>query len=283
VTDAAEVTSEAQPTVEQGRSFDAWAAEYDRYRPGYPDHLFTLIAQELGLGSVPTAVDLGAGTGKATLVMAALGWQVTAIEPGAKMLDALRAAATSRGLSVQTREASAESTGLPDAAFDVATAAQAFHWFRQPDAVREIARIVRPGGGVAVFWNVRDDERSAFVAAYADLLRQHVPERYLEERVQRRGENTREQLSDGGYFEVGEKREPTHEITMSSERFLGMAFTASYVQTALDQVQRDAFRAALSDLIDEHAVDGHVLVPYRIDLWIGRRTAVAVRAEPAPG
>src|SRR6266516_2451148 len=114
------------PTVERGRSFDAWAAEYDRYRPTYPDALFARIAHELELPQTPRVADLGAGTGRASVAMASIGWRVTAVEPGAPMLDVLRSRAVEGGLPIETVQASAEATGLEAAAFDLATAAQAF-------------------------------------------------------------------------------------------------------------------------------------------------------------
>ena len=73
----------------RARGFDAWAVEYDRYRPGYPEELFLTIAERLSLPKPPLVVDLGAGTGRATLAMAELGWRVTAVEPGRRMLDLL--------------------------------------------------------------------------------------------------------------------------------------------------------------------------------------------------
>ena len=151
------------PTVERGRSFDAWAGEYDRYRPTYPDELFAFITRELELPEMPRVADLGAGTGRASIAMASLGWGVTAVEPGGPMLDVLRARAADEVLPIEPVRATAEATGLPAASFDLATAAQAFHWFDKPAALAEMARIVRPGGGVALFWNVRDENRSPFV------------------------------------------------------------------------------------------------------------------------
>ncbi|HET6820883.1 MAG TPA: class I SAM-dependent methyltransferase, partial [Candidatus Limnocylindria bacterium] len=88
--------------VSRARSFDAWAGDYDRFRPGYPDALFEMIASELPLPRIPHVVDLGAGTGRASLAMAGLGWRVTAVEPGKPMLDVLRGRAANDGLLVST-------------------------------------------------------------------------------------------------------------------------------------------------------------------------------------
>jgi SAM-dependent methyltransferase len=159
--------------VPRGRSFDAWADDYDRYRPTYPDALFERIVRELTLSDQPSVVDLGAGTGRASIAMAALGWRVTAVEPGGPMLEVLRARAAAADLEVVATQAAAESTGLDPASFDLATAAQAFHWFDKPAALAEMARIVRPGGGIALFWNVREETRSPFVADYHELLERY--------------------------------------------------------------------------------------------------------------
>jgi len=105
--------------------------------------------------------------------MAARGWRVTAVEPGSPMLDLLRARAGTERAGITTVQATAESTGRAPASVDLATAAQAFHWFDKPAALAEMARIVRPGGGVALFWNVRDEARSPFVADYHRLLERY--------------------------------------------------------------------------------------------------------------
>ena len=104
---------------ERARSFDAWAGNYDRYRPGYPDVLFNEIWTRLALPEHPRVVDLGAGTGRASLAMAALGWRVTAVEPGKPMLDVLRAHAANQGLVLATVQATAEATGLDPASADL--------------------------------------------------------------------------------------------------------------------------------------------------------------------
>ena len=86
----------------RARGFDAWAGDYDRFRPGYPDELFDAIAAQLTLPRIPHVVDVGAGTGRASLAMASLGWRVTAVEPGKPMLDVLRGRAANEGLLIST-------------------------------------------------------------------------------------------------------------------------------------------------------------------------------------
>jgi ubiquinone/menaquinone biosynthesis C-methylase UbiE len=260
----------------RARGFDAWAGEYDRYRPGYPEELFLTIAERLSLPQPPLVVDLGAGTGRASLAMAELGWRVTAIEPGRPMLDVLLGRATDDGLVLAMVQASAEETGLDPASADLVTAAQAFHWFDQPRALTEMARITKPGGGVALFWNVRDAGRSPFLAAYAELLKRATDS--TEDpgigRYESGGrEETRRALSASKAFDAPELVELQHEVLMTPDEFMGMAFTASYVRVGLTPDGQARFRADLEGLLERHGqgADRAFPVPYRIDLWIARR------------
>ena len=90
---------------------------------------------------------------------------MTAVEPLPEMLTHLRAALP----DVTAVEGGAEAIPLPDASVDVVTAAQAFHWFDHDPALREIARVLRPGGRVALIWNVRD-ESEEWVAELSDAM-----------------------------------------------------------------------------------------------------------------
>lgn len=262
----------------RARGFDAWAGEYDRFRPGYPDEVFLTIAERLSLPKQPRVVDLGAGTGRASLAMAALGWRVTAVEPGRAMLDILHSRATNDGLIIATRQAGAEATGLDPASADLVTAAQSFHWFDATRALAEAARITRPGGGVALFWNVRDAASSPFLAAYADLLRRSresadEPEMGRYESGGR--EETYHALKSSRAFEAPELVVLHQEEPMTPGEFAGMAFTASYVRVGLSAAAQARFRAELDALLVQHGHGGDepFAVPYRIDLWIARRSA----------
>ena len=258
---------------QRSRSFDAWALDYDRFRPSYPQSLFDYIAQRLSLPPDAQVADLGAGTGKAARAMARRGWRVTAVEPGEGMLEVLRARAQADGLPIDARLAGAEDTGLADASFDLITVAQAFHWFDKPRAVPEMARIVRPAGGVAVFWNARADDRSPFLAAYTELMAGFIPEEHVDRRERGRSYTARADLSQGGLFEVDERVELDHSLEMDAERFIGYVFTASYTQLFIDEEAQERLRADLVALIHDHFGDGPMVVPYDIDLYVGFRTA----------
>ena len=126
--------------------FTRGAADYDRARPGYPSQAVEL----LGLAPGKTVVDVAAGTGKLTRLLAGSGARVVAVEP----LDAMRELIPRD--RVEILAGTAEALPLPDGSADVVTVAQAFHWFRAEDALREIHRVLRPGGSLALLRNRRD-------------------------------------------------------------------------------------------------------------------------------
>ena len=131
------------------RSFGSVAAVYDRGRPSYPPEAaaWATAAEPL------TVLELGAGTGKLTEQLVALGHDVHATEPDAAMLDVLKA----RLPDVRTSLTGAEDIPASDATYDVVVVAQAFHWFDHDRALPEIARVLKTGGHLSVIWNARDE------------------------------------------------------------------------------------------------------------------------------
>ncbi|MFT3853863.1 MAG: class I SAM-dependent methyltransferase [Ilumatobacteraceae bacterium] len=137
-----------------GRSFDSAAREYEAGRPGYPDELIDWWAS---LGAFPPGgrvLDLAAGTGKLTRALLGRGVDVVAVEPLAGMRAELRSVPALAGIEVL--EGAAEAMPLPSASVDAVVVGQAFHWFDPTVALPEIARVLRPGGGLGLAWN--DDD-----------------------------------------------------------------------------------------------------------------------------
>lgn len=137
----------------RSRSFETVAAEYERHRPDYPAEALRWVAEQLGLGRGARVLDVGAGTGKLTRSLVALGFDVVAVEPGRPMLEQLRAAVP----EAEALEGPAESIPLRDGSVDAAFAGQAFHWFDPERALPELHRVIRSGGGLALLWNWWDE------------------------------------------------------------------------------------------------------------------------------
>ncbi|MBM0234581.1 class I SAM-dependent methyltransferase [Micromonospora sp. STR1_7] len=131
-------------------SFGAAAAAYAEHRPDYAQ---AAVRWALEPAPGPRVLDLGAGTGKLSATLVALGAEVIAVEPDPAMLTELRRALP----AVRALSGSAEAIPLPDASVDVVLAGNALHWFDMAVAGPEIARVLAAGGILAGLWNVMDD------------------------------------------------------------------------------------------------------------------------------
>lgn len=145
--------------------FSNRAEDYAAGRPSYPNRALNVLFEGIGDPAAVVAVDLGAGTGISSRLLAERGAQVVAVEPNASM----RATAQPHH-RVRWIDATAEGTTLADASAGLVTSFQAFHWFAHDAALSEILRILRPGGRAAVVYNERD-ESDPFTHAYGGIAR----------------------------------------------------------------------------------------------------------------
>jgi SAM-dependent methyltransferase len=137
--------------LERARSFGPAAAEYARYRPGYPRAAVEWALQPVLGGQRVRLLDLGAGTGKLTAALMEFG-PVIAVEPDPGMLGELRV----RYPAADARAGSAEEIPVPDSSVDAILVGQAWHWFDHAKALAEAARVLRSGGVLAALWNTED-------------------------------------------------------------------------------------------------------------------------------
>jgi SAM-dependent methyltransferase len=218
------------------------ADSYERGRPTYPEEAVRWLT-----GDEPRdVVDLGAGTGKLTRVLVALGHRVTAIEPLPEMLELLPHAAPGASAIL----GNAEVIPLPDASADVVTAAQAFHWFDLPVALPEIARVLRPQGRLALVWNVRDDSE-AWVAELSALIGSEslsLPDVNVP-------------IDESGLFGSIETAMFRFTQTLDRETLLDLVRSRSYC-AKLQPEERQPTLDAVARLFDEHADGGRIELPY---------------------
>jgi len=144
--------------------FDKAADAYERARPGYPDAAVDWLIDHLNAGA-DLVVDLAAGTGKMTHALVARGLNIVAIEP----VEGMRAKLVAALPDVRTLDGTAEGMPLTEHSVAAVVVAQAFHWFKHDDALREIHRVLRPHGRLGIVWNVRD-ERVDWVARITNII-----------------------------------------------------------------------------------------------------------------
>jgi SAM-dependent methyltransferase len=235
-------------------SFGAYAATYDAARPEWPAATISWLIG--GRGSGARVLDLGAGTGKGTRTLVALGMQTTAVEPSEGMLAQLTAAAPQATVLVGT----AESLPLSDNSVDAVVSLQAWHWFDSEVASAECARVLAPGGSLGVAWHVRD-ERVPWIAELSDASGRREDPTAGRRGVQAPGVGDR--------FGPVEHRVFDYELVLSVDGLVDLASSWSYLALAED---RDDRLARVRAIGDRAAVDGVVRIPHRTQSfrWFGR-------------
>jgi SAM-dependent methyltransferase len=157
------------PLAEQ---FGNVADAYERGRPEHPAAVVGALGAELGLSPGDPVLDLAAGTGKLTRALVAAGYDVTAVEPQAALRERLASfVADGRAL-----EGTAELIPLADGSVRAVTVADAFHWFEAPAALAEIARVLAPGGGLAVLVTWPDWSEAPWAEGLGKLMSELRPE-----------------------------------------------------------------------------------------------------------
>ena len=218
------------------------ADAYERGRPGYPSEAVLWMA-----GPEPVdVVDLGAGTGKLTRVLVALGHRVTAVEP----LDAMRAELQAAIPQAHALAGSAEAMPLPDASADVVASAQAFHWFDHDAALPEIARVLRPGGRIALVWNSRDDSDPWMAQLSAIIGNETIEE-----------SDVAPVLDESTLFGTVETARFTFEQHLDREGLLDLVLSRSYL-AKLPPPERDPVLDAVGRLYDETTTGDGVRLAY---------------------
>jgi SAM-dependent methyltransferase len=242
-------------TVPRRLTFGAHADEYERARPAWPRETARWFVPE----DAEIVVELGAGTGKLTRAVAALGVRVVAVEPDPRMLAVLS------GLDLDGVEGTAEAIPLGEGEADVVVAGSSLHWFELEQALREIHRVLRPGGRLAFGWNHRD-VRHPTIAAMSEVIYASRPSR------QTSGWQRRDwpaAVTAGGLFGEVEHAlfEHVHELPREALQDHLISYSGL---AALSEEGRSREFAAVAEILDADPAlrDGDLLrLPFVVDAY----------------
>jgi SAM-dependent methyltransferase len=243
--------------------FSSRVENYIKYRPSYPPALLELLRVKCALAQTSSVADVGAGTGILTELLLETGAEVFAVEPNQEMRGAAERLLHDYGRFRSVR-GTAEDTTLPTASVDLVTASQAFHWFDVHKARREVARILRPTGWVALIWNERPLEALPFLDEYEALLRQHAAE--YDQVSNRRVDETKIRAFFGRSPEVA--LFPNRQ-TFDFAGLEGRLMSSSYAPEP-GHPQYEPMIAGLRDLFERHHRAGKVVFPYRTLVYFGQ-------------
>jgi SAM-dependent methyltransferase len=156
--------------------FSTDVMSYDQGRPGYPDRVFEVLIERCALGARTEVLEIGAGTGQATVGLLDLGASVTVVELGAEFAVFLES--RFEGRPFQVINGAFEDIHLAPESFDIVAAATSFHWVPLPVGLHLAADILRPGGSLALWWNAFGDvsRPDPFHEALVPVLERLAPE-----------------------------------------------------------------------------------------------------------
>jgi SAM-dependent methyltransferase len=255
-------------------TFDEAASLYDEVRPGYPEDLFDDTVSLSGIPAGGRILEIGCGTGQATVPLARRGYRIQCIELGENM-----AAVACRNLerypNAEVRTGAFEESFLQEGEFDLAVSATAFHWLDPAVAYPKTARALRDGGSLALFWNVHvhsDASEGFFEAAqriYEREAREIWDHKYegpprSDEVPDRTGE-----IESSGLFEAVTRRNYRWDKTYAAEGYLRVLNTYSGHRSLGDASRQRLYRG-IADLIDNR-FDGRIVKGYLTTLYVARR------------
>jgi SAM-dependent methyltransferase len=236
--------------AQRARSFGPAAEAYERARPAYPDDAVSWLAG----APVQRVVDVGAGTGKLTARLVRAGHDVVAVEPDDAMRGLLERAVP--GVR-QVLAGTAEDLPLAHGSADVVTVAQAWHWVDPLEASREIARVLRPGGVLALVWNIRRQESPA---------QQELSEVIGSEDAGDATDDLPATLQASGRFGPVEHATFPHEHRLERTGLLDLVASRSNVAVLAPQA-RSSLLEEVGRVFDRHATGGVLAVEYRAECY----------------
>lgn len=248
------------PIADTVARFSNRVANYVKYRPGYPAEVSGLFRDEMGLRPESVVADIGSGPGISARLFIENGNTVYCVEPNA----AMRAAAEEIFSGIDgfdSVDGTAENTTLGDRSVDYVVAAQAFHWFEPTRTMAEFNRILRPRGFVALMWNERQTDSTAFLRGYENILL-----RFATDYAAVRHDN----ITDGqlaAFFQKEFERRTFENVQVFDyQGLLGRLLSSSYMP-AKDDPRFSAMDAELRTLFAKHAEGDRIKVFYDTNIF----------------
>jgi SAM-dependent methyltransferase len=256
-------------------TFDEAASLYDEVRPGYPEDLFDDIVSLSGIPVGGCILEIGCGTGQATVPFARRGYRILCIELGENM-----AAVARRNLerypNAEVRTEAFEEPSLQEGAFDLAISATAFHWLDPAIAYQKAAGTIRDGGSLALFWNVHvhSEASEEFFEAAQRIYEREAPE--IVDPEDYRGlprphevPDRTDEIQNTGFFGRVTTRQYRWDETYDSRGYLRVLSTYSGHRSINVDTRKRLFRG-LADLID-NSFGGRIVKGYLTTLYVAER------------
>ena len=253
---------------EESMRFNGVAERYDAYRPSYPVELIDTVIKQSGIQPDGRILEIGSGTGKATILFAQRGFSILGLDPGQKLIE-VAAENLKSYAQVSFKRTRFEDWESGKAEFDLAISAQAFHWVPEEVRLAKTAKVLKGGGFLALFWNMYPGIEGELGRDLNRVYRRLVPDMAKPNRPSEQLHSRRARsLSEGGYFEDATVKTYRWSVRYEKSAYLGLLHTYSD-HLRLAEAQRLALFGEIAAVIEGHG--GIIDRPYVAALYMARK------------
>ena len=249
--------------------FNEDAANYDKARPSYPAELFRDIIDYSGIGKSSNILEIGIGTGQATLSFLELGCSITAVELGSDLAEYSKAKFAGYD-NLNIINADFIEADLKSDCYDLIYCATAFHWLPQEKAYNKIKKLLRPGATLALFWNHPFPNRADDAV---NMASRRVYEKYrptdkpLIEFSEKDLEKRKTELQQNG-FENVEAKLYKRTRTLTSQEYIALINTYSDHRALPDNIKQNFEKEMLTAV---NTLGGKINIYDTIDLYLAKK------------
>lgn len=251
------------PNVDRGKSFEEGAAAYERLRPEFPESLFDDLVALAGGRMGDGVLEVGAGTGRATLPLARRGARIHVVEPSADMVRVLVDRLEAENLQdlVSIRQATFEDVEPGADRFGVVIAAQSFHWADPETRWRRLSQLLGEDGIAFLFWNGwRLDPEDHNLGAVREIYHQDGPDLVPDIEDHRSGASWAEQEIAADSQLTASATDYAWEWTIAVDDYLGLLATTSQYAVASPEKRASLFTSLKSALGQTVRLHGRTLL-----------------------
>ncbi|MBI5565311.1 MAG: methyltransferase domain-containing protein [Chloroflexi bacterium] len=256
--------------LKDSRRFDEVADGYDAYRPAYPEKLIDALIAMTGIRPDSKILEIGSGTGKATLMLARRGFAIRCIEPGQNLV-AIAARKLKHFPRIEFETVAFEHWHTQPGEFALALSAQAFHWVPKEIGYAQAARALNPNGHLALFWNMYPDPASAVFLELHQVYQERAPalaDRSIscEDLIRERERD----IEESGFFNNVKTSLFPWSARYDTRQYLGLLSTYSD-HLRLSDEERTSLFDGIAEVIDRHG--GYLEKLYVAALYIAQKSA----------
>ncbi len=253
----------------EAESFGKINSLYDRARVGYPNHLINDIITYSGTTQHGKVLDVGCGSGQATIPFAQRGYNVIALDISQEMIELVKNKCSTFH-NVSFKVGSFEDVELYPEHLDIIVSGMAWHWISPEKRLEKAHRILKSSGAIALIWSYQLREKSDFIKSVGKILDNYgrVNRGPTGSRVPDIANHVYHEAKESKLFVDVEIKEYAEEFKFSKQRYIDLVTSYGWVQL-LPEEKRRSLIYKLTELCGKYKEP--LIIPYKYVLVLGRK------------